>query len=102
MMDLLRRSRGVSRSVLEWNLVIVQGPLAHIADTIGRDPVNDQLRIINPAQVLAEQWIAVPDLLEKPLVGDNLRQSGDTHLVMVIVQVAQFGLGIGGELDRLM
>src|SRR5438105_1904482 len=46
-----------SPRISEGNLVVVQCPLLHITDAVGLNPVNEELRVIDLAQVLAQERI---------------------------------------------
>jgi hypothetical protein len=60
------------------------------------------LRIVETAKILPQQRIAVPNLLQHIAFGHHLRDSGNAHLVVAIVEVAQLDLRIGCDLDRLV
>ncbi len=87
---------------VEGHLVVVESPLLHVSDLLGRDPVNDQRGVVNRPQIVAEQGVRVPDFLEQAAVGDDLGRARDPDLVMMIVEVAELDMGVGGDFPGLV
>src|SRR5579885_3398261 len=57
------------------HLMVIQRPLTHEADAVRPDAVQDEFRVIDPAQVLPQQRVGVPDLLENHRVCDHFRDA---------------------------
>ena len=79
-------SANSSRRGRQRHLMIVERPFLHVADAGRSDAVEDELGVVDPAQVLAEQRIAVPDVLKDRRVGDDLRRASDADLVVLVVE----------------
>lgn len=77
-------------------------PFAHVADLCGGDAVDDQVRVVEAAEVLAHQGIGVPDFLEQRPVGDSGGQAGQADLIVVVVEIAKLDARIGFDFNRLM
>ena len=81
--------------------MVLQGPLAHEAHAGRLHGIDNQFRIVDRSQVIAKQGIRVPDFPEKFPICHDLGTSGDAHLVVVGIQVAELDLGVRGDLARL-
>src|SRR5712691_438705 len=75
--------------MVQRHLVVFQCPFSHVANSCWLDTVQNELRVIDTAEILTEQWIRVPNLLEQGSLSDHLRHAGDPNLVVLVVQVAQ-------------
>jgi hypothetical protein len=91
-----------SLALLQGHLVIVQRPLLHKADTRGAYSVDDQSRVVDRAEILAQQRIGVPDLLQQDWIGKDLGDTRQANLVVMIVEVAQLHLRIVGNFHGLV
>src|SRR4051794_11095107 len=91
-----------SRRAVERHFVIVERPFLHVADAVRDDAVDDECRVIQAAEVLAQEGVAVPDLLEDGPVVDHLGDAGDPDLVVLVVKIDELDAGIGRDLDRLV
>jgi hypothetical protein len=67
---------------------------------IGPDAVQDKFRIVDRTQIRAQQRIGVPDLLPYRPVLDPLGRPGQSHLVVILRQIAQFHLVVLLDLGR--
>ena len=82
--------------------MVVERPFLHVTDAVRADPVDDQRGVVDGSEVLAEERVIGPDLLENGTVGDDLRDPGDPDLVVLVVEVDQLDPGIGRDLDGLV
>src|SRR5438552_3570889 len=55
----------------ERDFLVVERPLTHVTDTRRTNAVENQIRVVWATEVLAEQRVGVPDLLEKDPVGHD-------------------------------
>jgi len=82
--------------------MVFECPFAHESYPSRIDSINDQLGIVECAEVLAEQRTGIPDLLQNAAVVHNVCDSGNPDLIVVGIQVAQFHVGVGLDFDRLV
>src|SRR5262249_23566534 len=80
-----------ARPYLRWtrDLDVGQRPFFHETHAHRSNSVDDQLGVVDRAEVLAEQGAASPDLLDERTIGDHLGNARDPHLVVVVVEVAE-------------
>src|SRR2546425_13069195 len=57
---------------LKRHLVVLERPLHHVADAAGANAVNDELGVVDAPQVLPEERVRLPNLLEHGPVGHDL------------------------------
>src|SRR6476660_5365573 len=82
--------------------MIIEGPFLHEANTLWPDAVNDEGGIIEAAEILTQQRVAVPDLLQQCSFRNDVRHTRDANLVVMIVEIAKLDFWIGGDLDRFV
>ena len=87
---------------LRRHLVVLQRPFPHEPDPPRRDPVDDQLRVVDRPQVVPQQRVLVLDFPQEGRVGDHLGEAVDADLIVAAVQVAQLDPGIGLDFLRLV
>jgi len=75
--------------------MVFERPLLHVAHAVGNHLVDHQLRVVDGAQVVAQQGVGVPEVFQRLAVLHGLSDSRDAHLVMVAVHVTQFHAGVG-------
>jgi hypothetical protein len=85
----------------DGHVVVLQRPLAHETNTLGDDAIDDELGIVGRAEVAAEQGIRLPDFREHGRVGEHFGATGDAHLIVRVVQVAQLDARVRGDLGGL-
>src|SRR6266404_3688704 len=95
-------SARLSRSPVERHFVVFQRPFLHIAHARWNDPVNNQRGIIYGTKVVTQEWIGIPNLLQERAIHQYFGQTGDSHLVVLVVQITKFDLWIGRNLDRFV
>jgi len=88
--------------VLEGNVVILERPIAHKANSVGSNSVDDKFRIVDRSEILSKERVCVPDFLQQSTVCKNGRRTSDADLVVMIIQITQFDLRVGSDFDRLM
>ena len=59
--------------------------------------VQNQFGIIDGSEVVAQQRVAVPDLLQQTAIGQDFSHSGDPYLVVPVVEIAELDFRIGGQ-----
>lgn len=82
--------------------MILQRPFPHESNSDWSNPVNDESRVIDRAEILPQKRIRVPDLLQASLVLLSCRDSRDAHLVVVAIEITQFDLRVCLNFDRLV
>lgn len=66
----------------------------------GIDTIQDELRVFDRTQVLPQERIGGPDILQHRAVGDYGRNASNWPMVVLVVEIAQFQLGVGQQLSR--
>src|SRR6476660_426629 len=84
------------------DLVIFQGPFLHVADAGWFDPINDELGIVETAKIVPQQRVALPDFFEEGTIVEDFCNSGDSHLIVAFIQVAELDVWVGCDLSRFV
>lgn len=83
---------------LERDFVVFEGPFFHVADAERADAIDDQFWTFWGWKIASKEGVGVPDLADLQGVGKDLGDTGDADLIVSVVEVAEFDLGIIGEL----
>src|SRR5688572_17572542 len=90
------------RYPLQRNVVIGERPLTHEADTSWHNAIDDQLGVVERAEILAEEGIAVPDFGTDARIGENLGNAGDSNLIVMFIKVVELDFRIRRDFMRLV
>jgi len=83
------------------HLTVLERPFAHEPDPGRGAAVDDQFRIIGGAEVPAQQRVFRPDRFQNRGIIHHFRHRRDPHLIMTVIQIAQFHPRLGRNLLRL-
>ena len=66
--------------------------------------VNDQVRIAAAPKILPEEWIFLPDFINKGLLvfSEGMGRSGDANLIVALRKIAELYVRVGSNLGSLV
>ena len=82
----------------EGDVVVFEGPFLHVANLGGTEDVDDELGIVDGAEVAAEKRVGFPNFFKEWTIVEDFRLAGDADLVVIGVEIAEFDFGVGGNL----
>ena len=80
----------MARLFWDWDVVVLEGPLPHEPDARWSDPVDDQGGVVWLAEVPSQKRVVAPDHFQQLRIGEDFSRSRDSHLIVRIVEVAEF------------
>ncbi len=82
--------------------MILESPFLHETHPVGYAPVDDQVGIVDGAQIMFKQRIFLPDLAEQVPVGDHFSNCGNPDLIVIRVQITEFYPVVEGNFTGFM